>query len=690
MGTVGAQIGTLIVVAGAVVGHAAEPASTRAVRYAPPPLWVIAPPADTAAPTPPGAPVRLIYADHQLRITGKGQEEYQASRLKLLTPEALGAGNIGISWSPASEEMVVHRLAIVRDGRTIDVLATQKFAIIQRENNLEQSMLDGDLTATLQAAGLQVGDEIEFAATKIRRQTSLGERPGGFMQFPVVGVRGAYRFRLLAPQNDTVALSQSSDLPQPVTRTIGAETERQFLLADPASATTPDEAPPRYSVTRLVQFSGYRDWASVSRTFHVAFAAAGALSPGSSVRAEAARIAAATPDPAKRVEAALRLVQDQVRYVYVGLDGGNYRPAGVEETWQRRFGDCKAKTVLLIALLREMGIAAEPVLVASKGGDGTDQRLPTPQVFDHVVVRATVNGAPVWLDGTRTGDRALAGVEPPASRWALPLRAAGAALEPIAPVAPRLPGLVQLVEIDASAGFDKPGRYRVQQTLRGDEIFGLRAQLAGVAPADADKMLAAYWRQQMSGVEPSRTTWRFNDVNRLLVLGMEGEGKVDWELEDRAHTHYLFSGGFSPPAEMKRPKDQSQDAAWATDFPAFTCYATTVKLPPTGKGLRWTFSSKPVDRVLGGVAYWRIASFDGSVARLVKSRRVLTPEISAMEVARFNAAIDGFDNNKAYVWETPGKASVLMPASADAVFGTPEAFAGPTPPCQGKAGPKTP
>ena len=37
--------------------------------------------------------------------------------------------------------------------------------------------------------------------------------------------------------------------------------------------------------------------------------------------------------------------EDKPACVYVGLDGGNYRPAAADDTWHRRFGDCKAKTV---------------------------------------------------------------------------------------------------------------------------------------------------------------------------------------------------------------------------------------------------------------------------------------------------------------------------------------------------------
>lgn len=352
----------------------AKPAASvaREVRYAPVPAWAVAAPTASDAPLPPGAPVRILYADTQVRVTAQGQEEYQASRVKLLTPEGLAAGNLSLTWAPASEEMVVHRLAIIRDGKAIDVLAAQKFAVIQRENNLEQSMLDGDLTATLQIAGLQVGDEFEFAVTKRKRETSFAEQPNGFFQFPIMGIRGAYRIRVIEPKAQALTYRASADVPAPVTRDLGGETEREYRLVDPASATIPENAPARFMATRLVQFSGYRDWDAVSRTFNPLFTGAGTLAANSPVKAEAARIAASTSDPAARALAALQLVQDRIRYVYVGLDGGNYRPAAVEETWQRRFGDCKAKTVLLVALLREMGIDAEPVLVASKGGDGID------------------------------------------------------------------------------------------------------------------------------------------------------------------------------------------------------------------------------------------------------------------------------------------------------------------------------
>src|SRR3546814_5700852 len=94
-----------------------------------------------------------------------------------------------------------------------------------------------------------------------------------------------------------------------------------------------------------------------------------------------------------RASAALKLVQRDVRYIYVGLGNGNLTPATAEETWQRRYGDCKGKTALLLALLARLGIEAEAVLANNSGGDdGLDERLPNPGMFDHVLVRARIDG----------------------------------------------------------------------------------------------------------------------------------------------------------------------------------------------------------------------------------------------------------------------------------------------------------
>lgn len=154
------------------------------------------------------------------------------------------------------------------------------------------------------------------------------------------------------------------------------------------------------------------------------------------MRAEIDAIAAKTQDPKQRAFEALRLVEDKTRYFFIGIGDGGYVPAPADQTWARKFGDCKGKTALLLAILKELKVDAEPALVSLGGGDGMNERLPSLAAFNHVIVRTVIDGKTYWLDGTRTGDRSgLDALKPPPHRWALPVRAAGSDLEQI--VVPR-------------------------------------------------------------------------------------------------------------------------------------------------------------------------------------------------------------------------------------------------------------
>jgi len=85
---------------------------------------------------------------------------------------------------------------------------------------------------------------------------------------------------------------------------------------------------------------------------------------------------------------------------YVGLEFGihGYKPYRVTQVLARRFGDCKDKASLLIALLREMGVEAELVLVRTRRGGRLDREPASLAVFDHAVVY--VPKLDRYMDGT--------------------------------------------------------------------------------------------------------------------------------------------------------------------------------------------------------------------------------------------------------------------------------------------------
>jgi hypothetical protein len=641
-------------------------AGSNEVQYGPVPAWVVPLPSPTATEAPAGAPVRVAYLDSQMHAGPNGEEVFSAWRMRILKPEGLAVGSISLEWSPDAGEATVHRLQILRGATTIDVLASTKFEVLRREADLENAALNGRLTAILQVPGLQVGDEMELAATVRHKDRTLGEHAFGLGLLPPAGGAGVYRLRFVWPEARRMAWRATRDVP-PLQETVrDGLKELVYELRDPAAVVVSPGAPMRMNLRRLVEYSDFQSWRDVSGRLSPLYETASVLAAASPVREEVSRIAASTPDPVRRTEAALQLVQERIRYVYVGLNGGNHRPAAIEDTWARRFGDCKAKTALLLAVLRELGVSAEPVLVNQAGGDGLDERLPSPALFDHVLVRARIGGAAHWLDGTRTGDKALSALPPPRYRWVLPVRAGGADLEAVPSSVPRSPQSITVLNIDVSGGFVERAPATGHFIVRGDEARKITSVIAAMTTADAERAIRTYVDRHQDGFESETASWRFDERAAVLRLSVTGTIKVEWEGDDEEGRRLdILGAGFRPPAEYRRLKEEDQTAPWMTEYPAYRCWATVIRLPESAPKWKWHYRARPVNRTMGGVTYWRVADLRDGAMRTVMSRRVDVTEISAEEAQEVNRLRPTFDNKVSYVYQiaadTTAAAQAPMP-----------------------------
>ena len=92
------------------------------------------------------------------------------------------------------------------------------------------------------------------------------------------------------------------------------------------------------------------------------------------------------PEPPGAAVKASRWVQDKIRYVAVEAGEGGYVPREPALVVRRRYGDCKDKAFLLIAILAKRGIEALPILTRPLDEGSIDADFPSPIQFDHVIV----------------------------------------------------------------------------------------------------------------------------------------------------------------------------------------------------------------------------------------------------------------------------------------------------------------
>lgn len=464
----------------------------EAVLYGPAPKWVDLR-ASGAIETRSATPLALLDVQH--RIEGETLTAYVDQAIKFASPEALTQGGTSTAaWLPDKGDLTVHRVEILRGGKVIDLLGGgARYEVLRRETGLERRQLDGQLTATLAIPGLQLGDVLRIAYSQTTRDKALQGKvqiDTPLLTLPVEA--GFARTMVSWPEGAPVKWQAGPAV------TGAAETVKQgwhvvtLQMPLPKRDEMPAAAPSRFVRSPSLEVTNFASWEEVSRVFAPLYATGEALPKGSPLAGEVDRIAAASADPLTRAAFATRLVQDKISYLMNGMSGGNYVPQAPAQTWEARFGDCKAKSLLLLTLLRALGIEAEVIAVNSRTGDAVPESLPMPAAFDHVIVRAMIGGVPYWLDGTATGTRASNIAETPPFRFGLPIRADGAALTAIEPRAPASAVMVARMEIDQRAGIDIPALVTATSTISGMMASNLGAAVQQASAEQKKQMIDSF------------------------------------------------------------------------------------------------------------------------------------------------------------------------------------------------------
>ncbi|MGN6374895.1 MAG: DUF3857 domain-containing protein, partial [Sphingomonas sp.] len=633
--------GAFVVALAAMAG--AAHASDKPV-YAPPPAWVKQAPAPDTASLGADAPVYLLL-DRQQRVEGGQLWTYVDTATRAATPQVLTQiGTVSLPWMPDKGDLIIHRAEIIRGSEHIDLLkGGSPFTVLRREQQLEQLSLDGMLTATMPVEGLRVGDVLRLSFSITEKDPTLKGNVQAFAPLVADPFRVQFaRERLLWPDGTDLHYRIRGDKITPTVTDAGGYHELVITQPVAKQPDTPNDAPARYKQGTGLEATTFADWQSISRVMAPLYATDGAIAPGSPLAAEVAKIKAATDDPTKRAALALALVQDKVRYLFKGMDNGNYVPQKPADTWQLRYGDCKAKTLLLLALLHALDIEAEPVLANIGLGDAVPTRLPIPGAFNHVFVRAMVAGQPLWLDGTSSGTLLADIHDVPPFRYVLPVRAEGADILKLPTRASARPDIAFSLDLDESAGVAFPAPFTFAATARGPVAQMFRAGAAQASKDDIEKVgvkMASGLVGTTMTVASSKLT--FDDAAGTATMTVTGVAYPDWSREDERYRSTLDKEVTGINFDPDRSRAAWKDIPVATDDPGHMTLTMRVHLPDGGKGFELQ-GDRTLSTELAGHQITRTTSFDKGVVTVqddvVATGDEIAPAAIAAERQRISTA----------------------------------------------------
>ena len=550
------------------------------------PEWVVAAPDPDPATIPKGDNAIPLF-DEQVYVEGDLAVAYVDAAQTVSNAEQMQrAGTLSVSWQPDHGDVTFHRIEILRGSERIDLLKEgPKFTVLRREAGLESQILDGTLTATRQLEGLRIGDVVRFSYSISERDSTLGGKvQSGLILLPKPLRIGFGRARIVWPKSE--GLRWKSMLPTVTAEPKSIVRDRMEISIPLPVAQLPElpkDIPARFQPAPLLTATNFADWGEVASVMAPLYTVEGAIADGSDLAKVTDAIAVRHTDPVERMAAALQVVQSDVRYLLVALGSGNYTPQSPSRTWELRYGDCKAKSLLLTAMLTRLGITAEPVLASVKQGGRVVDSLPAPQAFDHVIVRAEGGGESFWLDGTNLGSRLADIRDVPRFGHVLPLRPSGAALIKLPVRADARPSPEVMLAYDNSAGAHLPAPFTLTVTYHGAVAEQSRENIAG---GDDEKLrtmaenLSETWTGSKTVLKPVTS---YDPVSASLKLVVEGVGYPDWTWRDghmELDTVPALRVTFDPDRSKSawRPLPALIDSPW-------TARATVVtQLPAEGAG----------------------------------------------------------------------------------------------------------
>lgn len=301
---------------------------------------------------------------------------------------------IGIRYSPGSEAVrVLHARVWKANGKVFDAQEDGETLV----GDSTTAMYYDTRSRRLRFIGVEKGDvvEVEYQVSPTLKTNPYSGYFGELVTLAGRTPARLKRYALIVPAAQPVFAHAEKVSPA---TTIEGNNQRTMVwdVHDVAAIPREPHSPGITETSPYVHVSTMENWEKLGEWYAELIRPQFALDQ--SLKAELERITRGKTSDEEKITAIQEFVLRSTHYVAMEFGIYSYKPYPVSQTYLRRFGDCKDKASLMIALLQAAGIDAEIALLRTRPlGD----IAPTPAsvaIFDHAIVY--IPKYKLWLDGT--------------------------------------------------------------------------------------------------------------------------------------------------------------------------------------------------------------------------------------------------------------------------------------------------
>ena len=619
-------------------------------NIAPPPAWVKKiEPASRGSDGDSGG-ISYLLVDRQDNVAFQSAYYHEARQVTSDNGVQNGAA-VSVSFDPAYQELIFHSLQVTRGGVRANRLDRSQIKLFQREKDMESFLYDGAYTAQCELEDIRAGDIIEFAYTVKGINPVMAGRYSRvfYTDWSFRVQRVVIRF-LYPAQRKLHFLVKNRPL-KPVITSAAGTTEWLSDQADVAARRMDADTPADYDPNGWVQVSEYESWRAVVDWALPLFQPEASLS--ADLRTEVAKLRQIA-DAEKRVLAALRLVQEQLRYLGIESGAGSHRPTSPSEVFRRRFGDCKDKALLLVTVLQQCGVDAVPALVHTSFRGTLAGRLPMPDDFNHAIVQVGLGEQVHWLDPTRSSQRGpLSQIYVRDLKLALVLRAGTQALTRYSPPRDSLPSRT----VTENFRVPQPGETGELEVVT--ESHGLSAERtrSGFQESGREKIEKEYLqyyarRFPRISVKKALVYEEIPEANACRTHEFYSIPEI-WTIneEEKKYELALYPGDVAEPMGTAGPSQR--DDPLALNFPAKVTQVINAQMFD-----RWSITAKNQSMNNPFYRFSDEAKVDGRNVTLTYTYEALADRVAPADLPAYNAGLTKLRDKLGYTlfYQKPGGA----------------------------------
>lgn len=510
--------------------------------------------------------------EHQ--VSAVPYNAYTKKVMKILTQSGVeNVSKVSVNYDPTYQQLVFHTVRVIRGSQVINQLSEARIKTIQQEKGIDRNLYDGSLTAMLILEDLRKGDILEYSFTiKGDNPVFKGRIDETFGLDYNVPLANLY-FKLITPSNRPLSIKNIGKEIKPELKKIGNNDVYEWKLKNIASVRPQDHLPDWYNPYTSVMLSEYRNWQDVNDWALQLFPDQSNLS--APLKAKISEIRSANADVKDQVAAALRFVQDDVRYMGIEVGANSHRPAHPDKIFAQRYGDCKDKAYLLCTMLKALGIQAYPVLINTYNKKEIENWAPSACAFNHVTVKAVVNDKDYWFDPTISYQRgSIDMISYPDYQVGLVVAPGTTSLTRINK---KEPGRVDIEEVFDIRDMKGDAKLTVTSRYTGTFADDVRSELHGSSRYEVLKNYTKYYANFHEDIKGDSLAYTDDEKTGELTVKEYYSLEDLWEIKNgrknAVFSPYIILG------LLKRPSDKKRKMPFALSYPLKYREKVIIKTP---------------------------------------------------------------------------------------------------------------